>query len=383
MTLVILLILGTILSLPPIPRYPSKQLPYFNLVDLAPLHQLGLNGSGVTVAVLDSGLNATSPPFSATKIVAWRDFVGNSSTPYDDLGHGTAVASIIAGKPIDYKFKNGTSEPAFVGIADGVTLAIGKVIDSNNTIKDCNTIGTAIHWAVNAGANIINLSIFCNGVTDGKSPIDQAIDWAAAQGVLVVAITGNFGNKSGSIKQPGDAQGALTVGAVDFTGTKVQPYSGLGPTQDGRRKPDIVAPSGNTNATKGAIVAVSRDGIVYDNWWGTSFSAPIVTGISALLKEWNPHLSGSQIKAALESAATSERVPSPNDIFGHGLVNATRTFIAISGQSPRQIILWRALQNGLTFSVEGALAILLGEGLVFIIRRRRKEHHTRDTQFRA
>src|SRR4030095_5043833 len=220
-------------------------------------------GSGVGVAIIDSGIEASSE--FGSRISAFYDFTksGNSASPSDEYGHGTHVAGLIAG--------NGDlSAQHYRGVAPKARLIGLKVLDQNGAGYTSNVID-AITYATKhksrLGIDVINLSlghpILESSATD---PLVQAVEAASRANIVVVASAGNFGVEPATgevgyagITSPGDAPSAITVGAVDISGTAsrsddgVAPYSSRGPTwYDGQAKPDVVAP-GHT------LTAVSSD----------------------------------------------------------------------------------------------------------------------------
>jgi serine protease AprX len=350
-----------------VPSYPVEESTYFNAIGVPALQRLGLDGSGVRVAVIDSGIDSNLSIFKAGQVIAWKDFVGKGTSPYDDNRHGTAVASIIAGRQTSLRDVDGSTLSDFTGVSPGVSLIVAKVSNSTDQIKDCQVVSDAIHWAMDYHPDIINLSIWCGYTPNGQSVVDQAVDWAYSQGALVVTIAGNNGGMSGTITAPGDAADALTVGATNVYGTSIQPYSGVGPTADGRIKPDLVAPSGTDPATYPGMTAVSNNGILYYDWEGTSFAAPLVVGIAALLKQWNPDLTAANLTSILEDSAHHLGPSGQNDVYGYGLVDASAAFTKIVGASPESIVLTRSLRNAVYGLMAGALLVTAME---LVVRRR-------------
>src|SRR4029453_5104874 len=210
-------------------------------------------GRGVTVAVIDSGLYASSA--FAGRVKAFRDFTGTNAlsvVPFDDYGHGTHVAGLIGGM-------QSPGDVAFQGVAPGVSFVILKVLDKNGAGKTSDVI-RAIEFAVanksRLGIDMINLSLghppYEQPETD---PLVRAVEKASAAGIIVVASAGNHGMNAegeqgyGGITVPGNAPSVLTVGAADHQDTvsrnddRVAPYSSSGPTwYEGLAKPDFMAP---------------------------------------------------------------------------------------------------------------------------------------------
>lgn len=307
--------------------FPQDEVIYFNKTGIRWLQLNGLDGNGTKIAILDTGINGNLSIFSK-RIITWKDFLGNGSKPYDDSGHGTAVASIIAGGRT-YDPKSG--KLIFTGVAYAANLIVGKIATSDDTIPDCNLVVNAIKWAVELGANLINLSISCNYPANGNSPLDQEIDLASSKGVAVIASAGNtMLVNSSTISSPGDARSAITVGATNTVGTMIESYSGRGPTEDGRLKPDLVAPGGSPSVS--GVEAALINGEFANFWWGTSFSTALVTGISALLKQADPSLTPAELKTTLESTASPLSDNTPNLEDGYGLVNGEQAYVKLHGQ---------------------------------------------------
>src|SRR5437762_4049844 len=212
----------------------------------------GVKGTGVTVATIDSGVQP-NPDLPASRIRAFVDFVNGRTQPYDDYGHGTHVAGIIAG--------NGAQSWGYVtGAAPNVNIVALKVLDGTGAGSTSNVLA-ALDWVLTNHAayniRVVNLSIghpiYEQASTD---PLVQAVEELSRQGVVVVVASGNLANKNtekkakyGSVTSPGNAPSAITVGAVNTNGTLrrsddfVADFSGRGPTRfDKIIKPDIVAP---------------------------------------------------------------------------------------------------------------------------------------------
>lgn len=269
--------------------------------------QQGYDGDGVTVAVIDSGIDADHPDM-AGKVVAARNF-SSSDTADDVRGHGTHVASTIAGS-------GEASGGQYTGVAPGVDLINGKVLDDFGNGSTSDLID-AMEWAAQQGADIVNLSLGVRGrFTDGTDPGSMAVNALTEQyGTLVVVAAGNDGPNDSTVTTPGTADKALTVGAVDDDG-QMAGFSSRGPRAgDLALKPDIVAPGVG-------IVAARADGTSmgepvnehYTSENGTSMATPHVVGVAALAADAQPDLDAMQLKSLLMGTA------SPNDlgIFAEG-----------------------------------------------------------------
>lgn len=256
----------------------------------------GYDGSGVTVAVLDTGIDANHPDV-AGKIVEQVDFTGNPNGAKDGHGHGTHVAATIAGS-------GAASNGLRKGVAPGAKLLIGKVCNDSGS---CPTDGiiAGMEWAANSEAKIVSMSLG-GGPTDGTDPMSQAVNnLSRSTGSLFVIAAGNSGPASGTVGAPGAADEALTVAAVDKD-DEMASFSSRGPrVGDGAAKPDIAAPGVNVVAARAAGTAM---GSVVDEHYtsasGTSMATPHVSGAAAIVAQKHPDLTGNEIKALLMSTAT-------------------------------------------------------------------------------
>ncbi|MEU8075699.1 S8 family serine peptidase [Catellatospora citrea] len=240
--------------------------------------QAGFDGTGVTVGVLDTGIDATHPDF-AGQLAAVRDFTGGND-PTDDVGHGTHVASTIAGT-------GAASGGLYRGVAPGAKLVIGKVC-ATNECQDSDVIA-GMEWAASQ-AKVVNLSL---GDTDrpGLDPLETAVqDLSRRYGTLFVVAAGNEG-KPKSISSPSTVDEALAVGAVDADDQRAY-FSSKGPRLgDNHIKPDISAP--------GVDIVAAAPGGGYQPMAGTSMATPHVAGSAAILAGQHPDWTGPQLKAAL------------------------------------------------------------------------------------
>ena len=291
------------------------------------LNAQGLTGKGVNVCIVDSGIDPLHPDFAHAHIWAWRDFVNSRPEPYDDRGHGTRMASIIAGSG------------SLRGMASGVSLIIAKVTDVNGEGRS-QDVADGIRFCVDPwgdgrhGADIINLSLGSKARLFVESKVYDAVDWATAQGVIVVAAAGNDGlSDDGDVELPAAVPLAIAVGAVDVDGHRA-PFSSIGSNTnrtDPNRKPEVVAP--------GVRIISSSPGARYLTVSGTSPATAIAAGILALILEAKPMLrpgGGVQgnvaiIKQAIDLGA--RQVPGqllPHDPwYGYGIINGPATLAAL------------------------------------------------------
>lgn len=250
----------------------------------------GFDGTGTTVAVLDGGYDAEHPDL-AGRVAAAEDFTGRGTTD-DATGHGTHVASTIAG--------TGAADPSKVGMASGTDLLIGKVLSYGS--GQASWIIAGMEWAVEEGADVVNMSLGSSEPTDCTDPMAQAAARLSEQSTtLFVIAAGNAGIRE-TVSSPGCADGVLTVGAVDAEG-EVANFSSRGATLgDHRIKPDIAAPGvGIVGAQAG-----SPGGIHYTAMSGTSMAAPHVAGAAALVRQAHPDWTAQRVKAALAGAVKSD-----------------------------------------------------------------------------
>ena len=245
----------------------------------------GARGSGVVVAVIDTGIDYTHPAFgggfgAGHKVRGGRDLVNNDSDPMDDHGHGTHVAGIVAA--------NGGG---LIGVAPEAALLAYKALDASGSGRDSYVLA-AIEEAVRERAAIVNMSLGRPAVAD--DPVVRAIENAAASGMLFCVAAGNTGAFL-DIGSPGNAPSALTVGAIDREG-RLAYFSSKGPVvPTGAMKPEVVAP--------GVQIVSARNGGGLRTASGTSMAAPHVAGVAALLREVHPEWSPAMLRAALINGA--------------------------------------------------------------------------------
>jgi serine protease AprX len=307
-------------------------------------HNLGYDGTGVGVAVIDSGVN---PVFDLTlagnsktsRIVYSQNFDPSANTTSDWYGHGTHVSGIIAGN--GGSSTCGNCDVTFRGIAPNANIINLRVLDSNGSASDSTAIA-AIQQAISLknqyNIRVINLSLG-RGIFESYTldPLCQAVEQAWKAGIVVVVAAGNYGRDNsnnnygyGTITAPGNDPYVITVGAMKTMGTAtrtddlIATYSSKGPTMvDQIIKPDIVAPGNlvisdlaSTTATlyvnypqnllPFSYYTTSNNQNASSNYYilsGTSMAAPMVSGAAALLLQQNPLLTPDQVKARLMKTA--------------------------------------------------------------------------------
>jgi serine protease AprX len=289
----------------------------------------GDTGQGVTVAVLDTGIDSL-PDFSG-RLAGGVDLTGGSNPFQDSYGHGTFVAGLIAGD-------GASSGGQYSGEAPGARLVSIKVAGADG-VTHLSTLILGLQWAVDHqavyGIKVLNLSLgFQSSQSTVTNPLDQAVEAVWNSGITVVASAGNAGPFNGTILSPGDDPLVITAGALDDMATpspaddEMTDFSSAGPTsRDGSVKPDLVA-SGRS------VVSLAAPGSTISNDYpsaqvgpanfvgsGTSFSAAITSGAAALVLADNPGLTPDEVKARLLGTTNPGPVGNPF-VDGHGALNA-------------------------------------------------------------
>ncbi|HJZ77819.1 MAG TPA: S8 family peptidase [Vicinamibacterales bacterium] len=297
---------------------------------------MGLTGTGVGIAIIDSGItawhddltNKTSKlfPYGNQRVAKFVDFVNGRSLPYDDNGHGSHVAGIIAGNGYD-------SYGEKTGIAPDANIVSLKVLDQDGKGTISNIIA-ALSWIATNGAayniRVVNMSVGA-GIYESywTDPLTLATKKLTDKGIVVVAAAGNFGKNTdghlqyGGITAPGNAPWVLTVGASTTNGTlsrsddEMAGFSSSGPSAiDYEAKPDLVAPGVGTVslAVPGSTFYMLKSQYLlnglrllgskpYLALSGTSMAAPVVSGSVALMLQVNPKLTPNLVKAILQYTA--------------------------------------------------------------------------------
>ncbi|HIH09987.1 MAG TPA: S8 family serine peptidase [Candidatus Diapherotrites archaeon] len=297
----------------------------------------GHDGSGISVAVLDTGIDSTHPMLKG-KVVKEKNLTP-SLTSSDVYGHGTHVAGIIAG--------NTAEGGAYNGVAPQASLYNVKVLgddgegEFSKIIEGIDWVVGGLEWAAGEdgrpyateGARIINMSLGAPENYDpngsNQNPLLRAIREATENGIVVVVSAGNCGDAEPSevckefrgVTTPGSSPDALTVGAVNDENNWAG-FSSGGSIEGVGIKPDIAAPGVGINSS----IPRSR----YQAMDGTSMAAPHVAGAAALLLDSNPALTSAQIKGLLEMNAIDLGGPGKDTKFGYGLLNLR----GISGLKP-------------------------------------------------
>ena len=273
-------------------------------------------GSGVTVAVIDTGVDGTHPDLVDNVLEGYDASGEGSPNGWQGLGvepmHGTEVASLIAGHGHNVsgipKIAGQPGKPAgVIGVApDAKILPISLNMVSNAEKSIDEQIPAAVRYAVDHGAQVINLSIGSNKTTWPKS-WDDAFAYAEEKGVVVVASAGNRGSGITQVGAPATIPGVLTVGGVDR-----QREASKGSSTQGISI-GVTAPSNDMIA--------AAPGNKYMIWSGSSASAPLVSGLAALIKSKYPNLSAAQIIQRITESADDTGTAGRDPVYGFGIIN--------------------------------------------------------------
>jgi hypothetical protein len=287
------------------------------MINASQLWSQGINGTGVRIAIIDTGINQNHPDL-IDKVVGEVNFIETEGTTEDLDGHGTFCAGIIAGS-------GAASGGKYKGIAPGARLLNVKVLDKDGYGKISDVIA-GIEWAVDNNADIISLSIGKMSLGEVNLPITMAADNAMDAGVVLCVASGNLENY---IASPGDGNKVITVGASDSRG-RIAEFSGSSPVRDGRIKPEVVAPGVDVISTAmPGMQNIKYIDTFYIKQSGTSVAAPVAAGVAALLIQIDPSLSPAGVKAALTKGAKklNNSLWEEYEIFyqGTGLIQANRS----------------------------------------------------------
>ena len=293
---------------------------------------LGIDGSGVTVAMIDTGVAQVQD--LGDRVVARVDFTpgGNGD---DEYGHGTHMAGVIAGD-------GSASGGKWRGVAPGARLVSVKVAGADGS-TDVSVVIAAIQWVVTHraeyGIRVLNLSFGTDSLQPAAvDPLNAAVERAWTAGITVVVSSGNRG--PGTINKPGDDPYVITVGAVDVNRTidrrddQVAAFSSYARMPDGSVKPDVVAPGTTIVATRDAgstIDGLHPDAVVdadYFKGTGTSQAAAVVSGVAALLYQANPALKPNLVKSIL--MGTTVRASQYREGGSSGLVDVAGAIAGIN-----------------------------------------------------
>jgi serine protease AprX len=302
-------------------------------IEVPAVHDLGINGTGVLIGMLDSGFRwRTHEALKNVHVIAEHDFIFNRDTTAngsndvpDQDSHGTSTLSTIGG------FMPGE----IIGPAFGASFILAKTeyIPTETEVEEDNWVA-GIEWMESNGVDIVSSSLgyttfddgtgylYSHGDFNGRTAVTtRAAVMAARKGVVVVNSMGNEGNTVGSIIAPADADSIISAGAVNYSSVLAS-FSSVGPTNDGRIKPDVVAPGVSI------YVASTAGASAYGHASGTSFSCPLTAGVAALVLSAHPEFTPIQVRDAIRN--TASRADRPDNFYGWGVVNA-RDAVVSSG----------------------------------------------------
>jgi bacillopeptidase F len=305
----------------PAPQTAATALPEWNLDAVAAptLWELGLTGSGRVIATMDTGIDAQHNDLALRwrgGANSWFDPNGEHPAPYDASGHGTQVLSLAVG---------GEAGGSAIGVAPAAQWIAVKIFNDAG-VATLSGIHQGFQWlldpdadaATNDMPDVVNNSWGFPSLT-GECYTEFAADIAVlkAAGIAVLFSAGNQGS-SGSVS-PADNSDAYAVGAVD-AGLSVAAFSSNGPSAcDGGYYPDVVAPGVGLRAAD-----LSAGGLFPDSYTsvsGTSYAAPHVSGMMALLRQAYPEATAIQLEGAITAGATDLAAAGPDNSAGYGLVN--------------------------------------------------------------
>lgn len=286
-----------------------------NVIKVDSFHSENIFGSGVNIAVIDTGCMAHFDlAFPKNRVIYFKDFINKKNNAYDDNGHGTFVCGLIAGDGLLSGTKN-------VGVAPKSNLIVLKALDEKGETTAMQIL-EAMQW-VHVNKEKFNIKVVCmsfGSIPQGESdPLALGANELWKKGIVVVAAAGNSGPDERTIKSPGISSQIITVGALDEVDSlsntfRIADFSSRGPTNFGT-KPDLVAPGVN-------IVGLSTDEKLYKIMSGTSMSAPIVAGVCALMLEKWPHYLPNQVK--MELMRSGNKIVFNRNIEGAGLIDCEK-----------------------------------------------------------
>jgi serine protease AprX len=301
---------------------------YDQTLGVLPLWKFGVTGTGVGVAVVDTGVDGSLPDFASkdhgsSRVVASAVANADATTATDSYGHGTDVAGIIAGNGDN----RGSGDPLhgqYIGVAPNANLISIKVSDETGKATVLDVIyGLQFAVAHQSQFNIrvINLSLDSTTPQSYKTdPLDAAVEAAWMHGIVVVTAAGNRGTASDAVQySPANDPYAITVGGVDENGSgnpngdTIASWSSQGTTQDGLQKPDVYAPGdhivsvlapSSTFATSCPTCIIGNGQYIQTS--GTSMAAPMISGLVADLLQIHPNWTPDQVKGALTNSGATD-----------------------------------------------------------------------------
>ncbi|HEY6435504.1 MAG TPA: S8 family serine peptidase, partial [Ignavibacteriaceae bacterium] len=296
-----------------------------NQITVPQVHDLGYTGAGVTICMMDAGFDlwTTHQVFGSMNVIATWDFVNGDAdvengSDMGDGSHGTSTLSLIGG----------FYEGQLIGPAFDANFILAKTenTDSETPIEEDNWIA-AMEWADSIGVDVTSTSLsyldydppypsYTWQDMDGNTArITNGADYAVYIGIFVANSAGNAGNNPShnTLGAPADGDSVMAIGSVNSSGVR-SGFSSVGPTSDGRIKPDLMAMGSND------YVACNGSNTCYSDFGsGTSWSCPLAAGAAALLLQVSPSLNPMQLVSVLKN--TSSRSSNPDNLYGWGIIN--------------------------------------------------------------
>ena len=316
-----------------------------NQLNVGVLHDMGFDGTGIVVAILDGGFYGTDGHAcfdnmrEEGRLLGVRDYVYGSTTVYSQSTHGTSCLSTMAAYVPN----------TMVGTAPKASYYLLHTEDaySENIVEEYNWVSGA-EYADSLGVDVCSTSLGYNGFDmvqwdhpfahfDGHTaPMTIGAEIAATRGMICINAAANNGDGYCTLGIPGDAEHILTIGAVNIFGERAS-FSSVGPTYDGRIKPDVMA------LGEGAYVANGNPewDQEYYNANGTSFATPILAGAVACLRQARPYASVQEVCDVIR--ACGDRADNPDSHYGYGIPDFSQALEMLSveepiGNTPSQII---------------------------------------------
>jgi len=277
----------------------------------------GYKGAGEVIAIIDTGIDANHMDLDEGKVIAWKDWINNNPSPYDDHGHGTHCASTAAGT-------GEASGGLYTGVAPEASLIGLKVLNSAGSGTEADIIA-AVQWCVDNkdvyGIDVISMSLGASRDDDGTCSLCQAVDNAWDAGLFVAVAAGNDGPGRNTIGCPGNAWKVMTVGAIDDSTGSIASFSSRGPTIDTRLDPDICAPGVSITAAKAGTTNQ------YTTMSGTSMATPHIAGAAALLIDAKGgSVSPNLVRGAMISTAVDQGDAGPDIVYGWGIIDVQAAY---------------------------------------------------------
>lgn len=327
----------------------GQSLLQLELIRVPQVHDIWIDGTGVFVGMNDNGFRwRAHEALKNMKIIREYDFIDKDSLTENEAidppgqdGHGTLTLSTLGG------FKEGQ----LIGPGFNASFELAKTeVNSSETEIEEDYWVAGLEWHERNGVDVVSSSLgynifddgkgytYANGDFDGKHAVTSRAAARAAQlGVIVVTAMGNEGNTVGSILAPADADSIISAGAVNAD-KKLAGFSSIGPTNDGRTKPDVCA-------LGVAVYCATRDSTqTYTRASGTSLSTPLTAGVASLVISARPELTPLQVRDALRNSAS--QAANPDNRLGWGVLDAWEAVLyhgMVISSNPK--IVWTGNEN--------------------------------------